>query len=647
LSTLPPEPDEDSVEEAGGAKVPLICEIDPGWALAIASAAEPVNPLSVLSECRYWTAPASAGPALDVVGQLWRHSVAVGLAARALARESHDPDAEAVCRAGLLCRLGCWAIASLEPEWLARWWQEENPVGRRRLELAELGIELDDLGRQLAERWGCESLVGEAAWMRGAHVSALRLGATERARLAIIEEACRWVRLTPWSLNDSRPGDSFAEPRLRILIAEVQARCGAPFVSVDASVHEEQLASENARLRLRLAVERRARTRGERLLRALSETDAATSPEEWASRAAITWCAEPEFSAVRVTWTDSGFPRSVDSSEANEPPGGGPAAALGIEERPADIVLPLKARGRARAHVHLWNRREAADLATRVIGWTTFGAWESWAALVAERWRLESRLQSVVASFRNLLESEEERLGDYKLDALSEFAAGAGHELNNPLAVVVGRAQLLMARTNEPETARSLRIIINQAGRAHRILRDLMFVARPPDGHRRLCRLPDLLRPTMREFQKECVTRGIRLTLEIDDAVPAFWSDPDALRHLAEILLRNAIEATPSGGKIQVGASVQDDELIWWFTDSGTGITLSDGAHLFDPFYCGRQAGRGLGLGLARAARIVALAGGAIRWLSNHGHGTIFKVHLPLAAAPGPVNQSPATAQPA
>ena len=67
-----------------------------------------------------------------------------------------------------------------------------------------------------------------------------------------------------------------------------------------------------------------------------------------------------------------------------------------------------------------------------------------------------------------------------KLDALGEFAAGAGHELNNPLAVIVGRAQLLLSRTDDPESARSLRIMLNQAGRAHRILRDLMFVGRPP-----------------------------------------------------------------------------------------------------------------------------------------------------------------------
>jgi signal transduction histidine kinase len=648
LSALPEEPDDEGLETADGMKLPSLCDLDPGWVLAIGSAAHPVNPLNVIADSSYWTGAVSAGSASEIVNQLWRHSVGVGLAARSLARDAGDPDPGSVARAGLLCRLGCWAVAALEPEWLTRWSQEENPVVRRRTELADLGTDLDDLGRRLAERWGCEPVVIDAAWMRGAHGSALGAAAAEPARLAIIQEACRWVQQTPWSLGGSRPSNTMpAEPRIRILIAEVQARCCGTFVSPDASPAEERLARENARLRLRLAAECQARARGDRLLRALADTDPACSPAEWARRAAITWCAEPEFSAARVTWLDSESPRPDEVAKPADSSTGEPACLSNPEERPPTIVLSLRARRRQRALVQLWSRGDRSDLAGRVPAWTTFGAWESWAGLVADRARLERRLQSVVESFRQLLETEEERLGDRKLDALSEFAAGAGHELNNPLAVVVGRAQLLLARTNEPDTARSLRIIIGQAGRAHRILRDLMFVARPPDGHRRLCRLPDLLRATMREFQKECAARGIRLSTEIDETIPALWTDPDGLRHLAEILLRNAVEATPAGGKIQVGANVHGEELRWWFSDTGGGIAANDAAHLFDPFYCGRQAGRGLGLGLPRAARIVEQAGGRIRWSSNPGHGTVFKVHLPLVAAPEPANAPAAPAQPA
>ena len=145
----------------------------------------------------------------------------------------------------------------------------------------------------------------------------------------------------------------------------------------------------------------------------------------------------------------------------------------------------------------------------------------------------------------------------------------------------------------------------------------------------------------MRDFQEECAARGIRLSSEIDEAVPPAWTDPDALRHLADILIRNAVQATPSGGKIQVGSRVQDDELLWWFSDTGRGLDAAEAAHLFDPFYCGRQAGRGLGLGLPRAARIVELAGGRLRWSSNPGQGTVFQIHLPLPRHPNRTHHLP------
>jgi signal transduction histidine kinase len=170
-----------------------------------------------------------------------------------------------------------------------------------------------------------------------------------------------------------------------------------------------------------------------------------------------------------------------------------------------------------------------------------------------------------------------------------------------------------------------------------------MFVARPPSPRPRICRPADLLNACLRDVQEDCAARGIRLASNIDDSGPVGGIDPDALRHLAEILLRNAIQATPSGGKIVVRSSVQGETLCWSISDSGIGLTPLDAAHLFDPFYCGRQAGRGLGLGLPRAVRLVDQAGGRLRWSSNPGHGSVFQVHLPLVRHADPQNQTPAS----
>jgi C4-dicarboxylate-specific signal transduction histidine kinase len=95
-----------------------------------------------------------------------------------------------------------------------------------------------------------------------------------------------------------------------------------------------------------------------------------------------------------------------------------------------------------------------------------------------------------------------------------------------------------------------------------------------------------------------------------------------------------------------VRSSHKDGELIWSFSDNGKGIGAVEADHLFDPFYCGRQAGRGLGLGLPRAAKIVEQAGGKLRWSSTPGHETIFQVHLPLTRPPEPEGKTRAGDQP-
>jgi signal transduction histidine kinase len=616
-------------------KTRAICLVDPGWVLVGGSVDASIDPLARISETAWWPTTLASGSAADFIGRLWRYSVAVAVAARSLARDADDPDPEGVARAGLLCRLGCWAVAAVDSDWITRWWGDPSPQARRQREIGDLGTDLDDLGRRLAERWGCEPLTVDAAWLHGAHGATILGAAAEPARLAYVHEACRRADQTPWSLDATPRSEAIpAETRLRSLIAEVQARTSSAFVAVDATSHEERMTRQNARLRKLLATTCNERNRGVRLLEALAESDPASSPEDWAARAALSWCAEPDVHAARVVWADA--VRSV-SDEKDSPNSSPPAEADSVPNASANtrapaLILPLESRGRTRAHVQLWSDRAGRELERRLANGAIYGAWQTWAAMVADRALSERRLETVVASIRKRIETEDDLLRERKLDALAEFAGGAGHELNNPLAVIVGRAQLLLARTDDPETARSLRIMLDQAARAHRILRDLMFVARPPAPRPRTCRPADLLTACLRKFQDECASRGIRLTCEIDEAAKTVSIDPDALRHLAEILLRNAIQAVPAGGKIVVRSTKQGDELAWSFTDSGKGIAPNEGVHLFDPFFCGRQAGRGLGLGLPRAARIVEQAGGRLRWTSNPGHGSVFHVHLPLSA---------------
>lgn len=635
IGSLPEEPADDDADESPGGQSQFVQDLDPGWVLAGGPELPVSEQLRVVDERPWWRAAAPGSPVSELFDRLWRHSVAVGLGARRLAREAGDPDPRAVARAGQLCTLGWWAVAAVDPDRLVAWWHEPDPVRREQAMLADLGSDLAELGRRLAERWDCDSLTVDAAWLHSVQDGALDLLSDSPGRLALLRQAYQWAEQTPWSLVGSERESPQVDPRVRILTAEVQARCASSFVDASATPHEERVTRQNARLRRQLRQLRADHGRANRFLELLAGTPAGESPGEWADRAALTWCAEPGIEAARVAWTDAGRPVPDGSpGPAGQPDG--PGAANASPRAPASgVILPLNERGPIQAVAEL---RCGPDLARDLVAETNGAyrrAWDAWARLLGERTRLERRLQAAMTTLRSRINAEDDRLRLSKLDALGEFAAGAGHELNNPLAVVVGRSQLLLARCEDPEVARSLRIILGQAQRAHRILRDLMFVARPPAPRPRPCKPNELLNSVVAEFEPECQVRGVRLIAELNEATAA-WGDPEALRHLASILLRNALQAVAPGGRILVRASQRGDELSWSVSDNGKSIRPDEAEHLFDPFYCGRQAGRGLGLGLPRAARIVEQAGGRIRWSSAMGSETTFHVSLPVS---GPTEQ--------
>ncbi len=605
-------------------------DVDPGWILAEQIGGRAVQPLQLIAELPWWSAGNLGGPRAEVFQRLWRHSVAVSVAARSLARETGAPHPDRLERAALLHGLARWAIAAIDPEWIVGWLGETDPRVRQERERAQFGTDLCDLGRRLAEGWRCDPLVVDAAWLHAPSSAVLNHGAAETGPLALIQQAFLWAEQTPWALfpradQEAMPGD----PRLRIVVAEVQSRCGSLFAAADATVHEEKMTRQNARLMVRLAEVHARCASQERLFQAMADARPTEPLGSWMDRVGMIWCSEPEVTAARIVWKDQATPVPPDHATV--------AAEQKSEQydgRPPSLVLPWNSVGPAGAEIQLWCDERQPGLLSRLENSRLLAAWEAWASLLAGRASVETRLQTIVAAVRQQHLDQESETREARLQALAEFAAGAGHELNNPLAVIVGRAQLLLGRSQNAEDSRSLRIILNQAQRTHRILRDLMFVARPAALRPRACRPADVLRACLASVKQECEARGVRLESELEPADSPAWADPDALGHLAETLVRNAIQATAPGGRLLVRSRVEDNQLRWWFCDSGKGMTAAEGAHLFDPFYCGRQAGRGLGLGLPRAARIVNLAGGSLTWSSNSGQGTTFQVRLPLIGPP-------------
>jgi signal transduction histidine kinase len=240
-----------------------------------------------------------------------------------------------------------------------------------------------------------------------------------------------------------------------------------------------------------------------------------------------------------------------------------------------------------------------------------------------ERDRLQDALEKQQSA-------ETERLRAQKLRSLAEFSAGAAHEINNPLAVISGQAQYLISHEMDPARQRSLQTIITQTQRIHQVLTDLMQFARPNRPQRQLVNVHNLIHEVVLSLGDLATHKEIRLICAEPEATIHLTVDPRQLRTALECLLRNAIEAAPARGwaSIRVTSS-SADRLEFVVEDNGIGPSPSQCEHLFDPFYSGRQAGRGRGLGLPTAWRLARENGGDVRWDENSGGPTRFTLSLP------------------
>ncbi len=259
-------------------------------------------------------------------------------------------------------------------------------------------------------------------------------------------------------------------------------------------------------------------------------------------------------------------------------------------------------------------------------------------------------LPRVAAWLRRLSELEgrlEQLVEQEKLASLAEFAAGAGHEINNPLAVISGRAQLALRSETNPERRHELALIHAQALRIHEMIADLMLFARPPQPVMAACQVGELLARVQRELAATAGSRGATLEVRLPDELQVY-TDGVQVSVAVRAVVENALRAVPQGGRVEVAAELVERPgeqaavpcvgeepaatgrwLAIAIADNGPGMPAEVRRHAFDPFYSGRAAGRGLGMGLAKCWRIVTQLGGQVQICSRQGGGTLVTLWLP------------------
>lgn len=222
-----------------------------------------------------------------------------------------------------------------------------------------------------------------------------------------------------------------------------------------------------------------------------------------------------------------------------------------------------------------------------------------------------------------------------KLEALAEFAAGAGHEINNPVATIVGRTELLLKGESHPERRQALLTIGAQALRIRDMIGDLMQFARPPKPEPRALNLAGVVSDVLHRLDEILQAKRVRLVQQLDESV-SIKADPVQLRVVISNLLHNCVNASPVDGLISVECSTSSANAGRWAVfsvhDRGPGLSEIEREHLFDPFFSGRQAGRGLGFGLSKCWRIAEQHGGRIECESSVENGTSFRVIWPAAS---------------
>ncbi|MBC7783661.1 MAG: HDOD domain-containing protein [Burkholderiales bacterium] len=234
---------------------------------------------------------------------------------------------------------------------------------------------------------------------------------------------------------------------------------------------------------------------------------------------------------------------------------------------------------------------------------------------------------------RRLQSVQSEVVRTRMLTTVAEMAAGAAHEMNNPLAVISGRSQLLASTLSDPRDKRSAELIFDKSQKLSDIITELMHFAKPQPPQIAPTPVSAIFDAAIEQAKGHSPIADRQIEVRVGDVPMADVDAGQVGSALAEIVL-NAIQATdPAKGRITLTASFDafSHRVVLSVTDDGCGMDDHVLRHAFDPFFSARTAGRRQGMGLPKALRWIESSGGSIRLESRTGAGTCAIVVLPGA----------------
>ena len=246
---------------------------------------------------------------------------------------------------------------------------------------------------------------------------------------------------------------------------------------------------------------------------------------------------------------------------------------------------------------------------------------------VSERKRLDDQSKDI---YQQILQSE-------KMAALGQTISGVAHELNNPLATILSWAERLSEKGLDDTAKRGVSVILSEAERAARIVRNLLTFARKRQSTRAMIDLNILVTETiaLRTYER---MPTLTVTTELASGVPNVFADAHQIQQVLLNLLINAEQAMLAANgcgalTVRTRHDRERDAAILEVADDGPGVPSDAQTRIFDPFFTTKEVGKGTGLGLTVAYAIAQEHGGRIRVGSTPGGGATFAVELPIRGA--------------
>jgi len=219
--------------------------------------------------------------------------------------------------------------------------------------------------------------------------------------------------------------------------------------------------------------------------------------------------------------------------------------------------------------------------------------------------------------------------------ALGRAASGIAHEVRTPLGSILGAAEILSEDFPEGHPRRRFyAILVEEGRRLGRVVEDFLDLGRTPALRRAPVSATAVIAEALESVSGDAALRQVHLEGPSGAEPLSVEADPDRLRQALTNLVRNAVQASPSGGIVRIGIASSPDAVTLQVTDEGPGIPPEDAERIFEPFYTGRPDGTGMGLALAR--QIARAHGGSLSLLAGEGRGARFALRIPVRSGGAP-----------